>query len=199
MNLQSIPIFPCLIHVLECREFKEYQEKLIEWIYDYRTKHPDSVTKSNIGGGFQSSADFYGKEDFVEYLDKIFYELDDFKKLFKVRSFKLKNAWININPPGAYNRSHIHPESEISGVWWLKIPENSGVLQFESPFEYTQNRLINSYRDDIRESINMFENFYLQPKEGTIAIFPSDMRHFVDVNNSKEDRVSIAFNLDIVP
>lgn len=199
MRLQSIPIFPCLIHVLECVEFKEYQKDLIKWIYNYRDKHPNSVEKSNAGGGYQTTPDFYGREDFVEYLDKIFYELDHFKQLFNIKTFKLKNAWININPPGAYNRSHIHPQSNISGVWWIKIPENSGVIQFESPFEFSQDRLINSYRKDIRESVNMFDNFYLNPVEGTIALFPSDLRHFVDVNNSTEDRISIAFNLDIVP
>lgn len=197
MKLQSIPIFPSLIHVVQCEEFKSYQEDLIEWIYKYKNRYP-SVEKSNAGG-YQSSADFYGKEDFVEYLDKIFYELEHFKQLFNITSFKLKNAWLNINYPGCYNRSHIHPESEISGVWWIKIPEKSGVIQFESPFEYTQHRLINSYKENVRTSTNMFDNFYLQPVEGTIALFPSDLRHFVDTNKSKEDRISIAFNLDIIP
>lgn len=197
MKLQSIPIFPSLIHVVKCDEFESYQNDLVSWIYKYKNEHL-GVEKSNVGG-YQSSSDFYNGENFVEYLDKIFYELDYFKQLFKVTAFKLKNAWININHPGCYNRSHLHPESEISGVWWIKIPESSGVLQFESPFEYTQHRLINSYNENIRTSTNMYDSFYLQPIEGTIALFPSDLRHFVDVNKSKEDRISIAFNLDIVP
>lgn len=196
MKIQSIPIFPSIIHVVQCEDFETYQNSLIEWVYNYSKKYP-SVEKSNVGG-YQSNANFYGDEDFDTYLNKIFYELNSFKQLFNISTFKLKNAWININYPGCYNRSHLHPESEISGVWWIKIPKDSGVIQFESPFEYTQHRLINSYKENVRTSTNMFDSFYLQPVEGTMALFPSDLRHFVDVNKSTEDRISIAFNLDIV-
>ena len=38
------------------------------------------------------------------------------------------NMWANINPPGGYNRPHVHPNSHFSGVYYIKAPKNSGKL-----------------------------------------------------------------------
>ena len=51
---------------------------------------------------------------------------------------KMNSMWININGPGNYNHSHNHPGCDLSGVLWLKVPENSGNIVFESPQSFTQ-------------------------------------------------------------
>ena len=43
------------------------------------------------------------------------------------------NMWANINPPGGYNRPHLHPNSHFSGVYYIKAPENSGQIVFNEP------------------------------------------------------------------
>ena len=35
----------------------------------------------------------------------------------------LGNMWANINYPGSYNKQHIHPNSQWSGVYYVKVPE----------------------------------------------------------------------------
>ena len=43
-----------------------------------------------------------------------------------------------------------------------------------------------------------FKDFIaLQPEIGTAIIFPSELMHSVEVNQSNEDRISIAFNLSV--
>ena len=32
----------------------------------------------------------------------------------------LGNMWANVNPPGGYNRAHIHPNCTWSGVYYVK-------------------------------------------------------------------------------
>ena len=46
---------------------------------------------------------------------------------------ELDNIWINVNTPGSYNTSHIHPRSFLSGVYYVKVPENSGKIHFDHP------------------------------------------------------------------
>jgi uncharacterized protein (TIGR02466 family) len=41
--------------------------------------------------------------------------------------------WANINPPGGYNRPHMHPNSLWSGVYYIKTPKNCGHLKLEDP------------------------------------------------------------------
>ena len=41
----------------------------------------------------------------------------------------------------------------------------------------------------------MNQNLYIIPKEGDIYIWRSDVVHDVEINNSKEDRISVAFNI----
>ena len=45
----------------------------------------------------------------------------------------LGNMWANINYPGSYNKQHIHPNSQWSGVYYVKVPKNSGSLFLEDP------------------------------------------------------------------
>ena len=41
--------------------------------------------------------------------------------------------WANINPPGGYNKPHLHPNSHFSGVYYIKAPKNSGQIVFNEP------------------------------------------------------------------
>ena len=43
------------------------------------------------------------------------------------------NMWANINPPGGYNRPHIHPNSHFSGVYYIKATKDSGEIVFNDP------------------------------------------------------------------
>ena len=91
--------------------------------------------------------------------------------------------WVNISNFGNYNIIHNHRNnldfdnegSIVSGILYLKIPENGGGLNFYNPLD-----------------INL--NHYHEPKEGQLLLFDSFLPHSVDANLSQEDRISIAFN-----
>jgi len=109
---------------------------------------------------------------------------------------KLLNMWININRKGDYNTEHDHPQSDVSAVLWIKTPKDCGALIFPSPKSFTQDKILDVLDREIITQTKSDHIFAFLPEEGKMVIFPSDMRHSVEMNNSDEDRISIAFNME---
>jgi uncharacterized protein (TIGR02466 family) len=194
MHINHRTLFPSIVTEVECDFYSLIQPNLIEWIYDYQ-KTTDGVIISNRGG-WQSPSDFYLNKSFDHFTDYILknvmlslnhYDLD----------FKLSNMWININKRGNYNVIHHHPGAIMSGVFWVKTPENCGSLMFQSPHNFTQSLLLEKVNPEVAKNQNYYSYYNFTPKEGTIIIFPPDLLHGVEPNESDEDRISIAFNLNI--
>jgi len=105
---------------------------------------------------------------------------------------KIESMWININHRYSYNSLHIHPNSYISGVYYVKTPENSGELVLRNPSNiqsmFTPSSVIKSF--------NEFNSskWTISPEVGKLVLFPSWIEHEVTQNLSNEDRISVAFN-----
>ena len=85
---------------------------------------------------------------------------------------------------------HVHPNSNISGVIWIKIPNDSGNLYFHNPDNFQKHKEINFYKS----FLNQGEGYELEPQEGNVVLFPSCLQHEVTKNLSNDERVSISFN-----
>lgn len=194
MHVHHRTLFPSIVSEIECDYFKLIQPHLIKWIYNYQ-KDTDGVVHSNRGG-WQSPADFYLDDSFSEFADYIFKNSLAALTHYDLK-FKMGNMWININRKGNYNVVHNHPNSTISGVLWIKTPKNCGSLVFHSPHSYSQHILLHNVDCVVAENQNYYDFYRFCPKEGTIVLFPSDLLHGVEQNESDEDRISIAFNLSV--
>ena len=112
-------------------------------------------------------------------------------------------AWVNISKPGSYLAKHHHPDCNLAGVLWIKAPQNSGDIVFDSPrtfdpfLQSAKNGEIDSYTDDFKDKGNIHLDYYFPPTEGRILIFPSYLRHLVEENKSEEDRISVSFNIHL--
>ena len=85
-------------------------------------------------------------------------------------------SWININKKTHFNVPHNHPCCIFSGVFYIKTPYNSGNFAF--------------YRN-----IHVYKSTELiKPEENMLILFPSHFDHYVEPNNSNQDRISISFN-----
>ena len=126
----------------------------------------------------------------IEMYSKNIFQDYGIKKEFNV---VIHNSWININTPGSYNEFHIHPNCVLSGVYYVSAPENSGnvVIHNNSIMQFT-----NASYLDINTK-NTYQHIEYKPVNGKVIIFPSWLPHSVQPNNSKEDRISIAFNFVI--
>ena len=100
--------------------------------------------------------------------------------------------WANINPPGGYNRQHLHPNSHFSGVYYIKAPKNSGQIVFNEPRSAAH--MVMPRRKEGTPPSHLWREVRVDPLEGRIVIFPAWLWHCVDPNESNEIRISVSFN-----
>ena len=104
----------------------------------------------------------------------------------------LGNMWANINPPGGYNRPHLHPNSHFSGVYYVKTPKDSGNLVCNEP--RLGAHMVMPTRKNGKPPKELWREVQLEPKEGRIIVFPSWLWHLVEPNQSNDIRISVSFN-----
>jgi len=165
-------IFPNSLCKFKVSEYKHLNEKLISEIYTIRKKNKNGVIKSNFGGWH--SKDIYVYQDSDVRLQDISNIISNFyseKILENKKNVIVSMIWANINNKGDYNISHSHPHSHYSGVYYVKVPKNSGSLYFNNSYE-------------------------IIPEEGILYMWESHLEHEVGKNKTDEDRISISFNFN---
>ena len=191
-------LFPCVVseHKLnfDTDTIKEecYKRKQLDIGRSSQNKHPTS----NVGG-WQSNSFFKDTDSFFGPLLHSIEEhcLNYIHEIVSIQNCFLHNAWININSKGDSNFPHDHPGSIVSGVYYVRLPENSGRLVFQNP----SGKLISTYWN-MKGGPNEWnransEVWSLDSSEDTLLIFPSWLDHYVETNKSDEDRISISFNV----
>jgi uncharacterized protein (TIGR02466 family) len=135
----------------------------------------------------------------LEIRNKVLNAFDDYAyNLLKIKpetEFYITTSWAVKFLPGGSAHEHSHCNSLFSGTLYLKAAKETGqitfhkhqkYLNFSSPtisLEFTEQNIFNS------------STWSITPTENQIIIFPSNVMHSVDINNSKDDRVSVAFNM----
>src|SRR5690606_30713949 len=112
----------------------------------------------------------------------------------KIR-FYITNSWVNRHRRGQSAGPHVHHNSLLSGVLYLKVTENSGDIVFHRnalsliPFPPALDL------DMDRFNLYNCESWGHKPKTNDICLFPSVVMHSVDPNESDEERWCLAFNV----
>ena len=192
LSYSNINLFPSVIHQFDVNGFNEIQDELIDFVYNMREKDPVGHTISNRRG-WQSSCFSIDTEDDVlkKFLTNCLAEFPPIKKSVKL----FVSAWVNINPPEAFNMKHNHPTSDLSGVLWIKSQKDCGNIIFDSPRSFATHQEIECYNEDFKENNNYFHSFSFNPVAGRLIVFPSHLEHHVDFNESQGDRISVSFNI----
>lgn len=195
MESSYLKIFPSFLATSYDDEFV-YRDSFIE----YCLSAPNlvhGVKYSNEGGwqspGFteKSNPDFFKQTFYPKFKKQLDLTLSQIPFYPRIK-LEVSNYWININKPGSYNTQHIHPRCFLSGVFYIKVPEKSGCLVFSHPLE-----TLNPKREYINDDMLDQQILYCG-REGQMVIFDSYLPHYVQSNESQEDRISIAFNLKVL-
>ena len=109
----------------------------------------------------------------------------------------MDNMWANVNYKYAYNKNHIHPGAQWSGVYYIKSPEESGNIWFTDP--RAQLSMDMTLYNSSKRPNSQIREVYYKPVEGRLIMFPGWLTHEVEMNKSdlkgeKGHRVSISFN-----
>jgi len=153
--------------------------------------------RSNVGG-WQSN-DLFDEYPIISDLRKIILDnINIYANKFNFKKeLKLSNLWININEYKDSNMIHLHPNSIFSGVFYVKVPKNSGNFTFHNPCEDFAESV---FRNNISEYNTMNSStWFFEPQEDVLFLFPSFLKHSVTPNMNKEEkRISLSFNSIIV-
>ena len=146
----------------------------------------ENKQRSNVGG-------FQGDDYFNQELFEAIGECLPRREEKPLTTFRI-HSWVNINKSGDYNERHTHTNTNIflCGVYYLKVPKNSGDIKFYDPRGAWMADM-----PDHRYFYDSYQYGLVTPEENTVIFFPSWLEHDVDLNKSKEDRISIAFNIFI--
>ena len=100
------------------------------------------------------------------------------------RKPKLDSLWANVLKSGGHHGAHIHPNSLISGTFYVEAPRGSGAIRFEDP------RLPLMMAAPPRA-----ESFVsVEPRPALLLLWESWLRHEVLPGAGKGERLSISFN-----
>jgi|SRR5210317_1349617 uncharacterized protein (TIGR02466 family) len=159
-------------------------------ILDIR-KHIISTYNSDTKN-WQSIADLHKMIIYDTLTNKILeYSKNVFDKLeLKYDSFKITDMWSNVLKPGETHRPHTHSNNMLSGVYYVDAIETSGII-FTDP--RPQAGVI---QPDVNKQI--LDNASIVKYDSAtnrMILFPSWLQHYVPVNETNKNRISIAFNI----
>ena len=155
----------------------------------------DSGRIASNSGGWQSNYIYPDDDYFSEFILEMEKQANNFAKGLEIyQKGKIANLWININGYKDSNRRHHHPESIISGVFYVKVPDKSSKLRFFHP---SVNLMVRDWGLNVDFKCNKYTSsiWEIFPEDGKLLLFPSWLDHEVDQNLSQEKRISISFNL----
>jgi len=107
------------------------------------------------------------------------------------------NGWANFNLPGQSMLLHGHGGSKITATYYIQADKGCGDLLLVDP------RGGVDWDKEIYKNLNGAKVKRITPKPGKIVFFPSYVLHYVDINKSKNIRISLStdmqtFSLELV-
>lgn len=101
---------------------------------------------------------------------------------------RLTQSWLNWSKPGQYHHKHAHPNSLVSGCFYVNANKETDKIYF--------------YRDGYQRikfppvEWNEYnsESWWYPVGTGDLVLFPSELPHMVQPVDGNDTRVSLAFN-----
>lgn len=167
-----------------------------------REKMQGGVAKSNVGG-WHSATDFlrWDEQEVGELFQRVASAVKDYAAIERrvdAAALELSvtaEAWANVARTGNYAKPHVHPNSNVSGVYYVDAGDapmdepNSGVLELLDP----------RHRPGMFETAGTlpFDSYRIVPKTGALLLFPAWLYHYVHPYQETRPRLSVAFNFTI--
>ncbi len=196
-NSHIYKFFPQPVFSYEIDDFKNINNELTKYIYEEFKKDKEGLKRSNVNGWHSKPFKFEkgnAAYKFAMTVEKYIYDVfKNYGWSYKAEKIKITEMWSIINKKNNFNEPHIHPNNFLSSVYYVKAPKNCGKIIFNNPNAVSRNR----FPLDLKKTEFSANIQKIEPKEGTLLLFPSYLWHSVEPNESEEDRVILSFNVDI--
>lgn len=187
MSNELIPLFPTPLYATEIDYDidNDYLESL-----EYE-RYPDDTGDVSLNKNILNEEQFSDLKGYIDkHMDKFYFDY--------LRSSQGKpvhtGSWINVHKPNDASPKHVHCNSCFSGVFYLKVPENSGSIKFSTDRETGYHTTSTSYSLPVTHNALNCAHFLKQVSNNSLVIFPSHLVHSTEKNLSSENRYSLAFN-----
>lgn len=119
-----------------------------------------------------------------DYFEKIISPTDTIKPY-------ITQSWLNYTETNQYHHKHQHPNSLVSGVFYINCDNKFDKIKFFKEDYKT-------IKPEIKEwNIWNSESWWFPVKTGDIILFPSSLTHMVETKEGTNTRISLAFNVFI--
>lgn len=103
---------------------------------------------------------------------------------------RITQSWTNYTEPKQFHHRHSHPNSIISGVFYVQTDPTSDKIFFYKNIGWEQIKIDT-------ENFNMYnsKSWWIEAITGRLLIFPSSLEHMVEVlPENSSTRISLSFN-----
>ena len=190
-------LFPTVVRTVILPEAAGINTRLMPAISDLRQRVPGEPPDSwscSLYTTFKSAHDLHQQPGFEEVTAHIVHEANVFAGQLGLdlrnEPLSVRGSWINIYGPGHSQEVHVHANSLISAVYYVKAPQGVPGLMIHSPFS---EQMLAPPVAEVRPENMTFDE--VPAVEGEIILFRSWTRHSVRPNTAPGERISIAFNL----
>jgi len=171
----------------ECQKIKDYDKKGRAW------------SKKNYVGGYTSYASMSKLHRFSSSFSDLEREITKHVKIYanelgydlRGRNLEMTDCWLNMMPSQVAHGLHLHPNSFISGTFYISTPKDSAAIKFEDP-RLSSFMNCPPKKTNLAESEKTFVSF--PAKAGKVVLFESWLRHEVPASENESERVSVSFN-----
>jgi uncharacterized protein (TIGR02466 family) len=103
----------------------------------------------------------------------------------------ITQSWLNYTEKNQYHHKHQHPNSLVSGVFYVNCHEEFDKIKFFKEDYKT-------IKPEIKDwNLYNSETWWFPVKTGDIILFPSSLTHMVETKEGDNTRISLAFNVFI--
>ena len=103
----------------------------------------------------------------------------------------ITQSWLNYTKKKQYHHKHAHPNSLVSGVFYINCDEEFDKIKF---FNDTYKTIKTEVKD---WNIWNSESWWFSVKTRDVILFPSSLTHMVETKEGDNTRISLAFNIFI--
>jgi uncharacterized protein (TIGR02466 family) len=155
-------------------------------------------SRDNYRGGYTSYGSLCRMQSISPTFARLEQLLDEHVRRFarqldfdlRGRKLSMTDCWVNVMSRGVAHGLHLHPQSAISGTYYVQVPEGSSALKFEDP------RLDRFMAAPPRRARGGRSRTWVTvpAAEGKLLLFESWLRHEVPAQPVRGQRVSVSFN-----
>lgn len=169
--------------------YVKYEPGLSKETEDYLMSFERKINEGNQSSIKTDILDDKYLSELKTFIEKSLHEyfVSTYNPKYDVR-LKITQSWLNWSEPGRYHHLHCHPNSLVSGCYYIKAKRKSDKIVFKRP----QQRVFSF--PAIESNMYNTETYYMNVENGDLLFFPSDLNHFVPPVEGEETRLSLAFN-----